>query len=133
METLPFIDEHTAEVDADVDPTWMALKRFWAPRVRGSAPALFVAAWRLEPVAGFAIAEEVPGERLSLRGKHRFSRYELAFELDDIGPGRTRLRARTSAVFPGALGAVYRAAVIGTRGHVLAVSWMLRRIAAAAS
>lgn len=53
--------------------------------------------------------------------------------LDGTGPGRTRLRARTSAVFPGAAGSAYRAAVIGSRAHVLVVAWMLRRIAAAAA
>jgi hypothetical protein len=65
---------------------------------------------------------EAPVE-LALEGSHRFSRYALILRIDDLG-GRSRLRAETRAEFPGPHGRVYRALVIGTRGHVL----MVRRI-----
>ena len=49
------------------------------------------------------------------------------FTLADDARSGTRLGAETWAEFPGIHGRAYRAAVIGTRGHVVAV----RRILAA--
>ena len=79
----------------------------------------------------FEIDETVAPERLVLSGHHPFSQYELVFLLDDAGPGRTTLRAQSWAAFPGLHGKIYRALVIGTGLHVIAVRLMLRRIAAA--
>ena len=59
------------------------------------------------------------------RGRHRFARYELTFRVDPLDDGTCRVRARTSASFPGLRGRAYRALVIGTRGHVLVVRRML--------
>jgi hypothetical protein len=73
---------------------------------------------------------------LALEGEHRFSRYELTFRTDRLAQDRSRLRAETRADFPGPAGRVYRALVIGTRGHVVAVRRMLvatKRHAEAAS
>jgi hypothetical protein len=78
-------------------------------------------------IVGFRVESALAPSRLSLAGQHRFSRYGLTFEIDDLGGGRSRLRAITDAEFPGAAGSVYRALVIGTRMHVVAV----RRILAA--
>jgi hypothetical protein len=50
------------------------------------------------------------------------------FELDDDCSGTTRLRAQTYADFPGVRGRIYRALVIGTRGHVLATNHVLRSV-----
>ncbi|MGK8558534.1 hypothetical protein [Nocardia gipuzkoensis] len=69
---------------------------------------------------------------MAIRGEHWFSKYQLIFELDEEGPSRTRVRARSFAEFPGLPGKIYRALVIGTGGHRMTVRWMLRRIAAAA-
>lgn len=131
MEKLPFVDEHSRLIDADVDAVWRALRGFVGPWVRRPAPAPFRMAWGLEPPSGFAIVDEREGELLSLRGRHRFSRYQLDFVVEPAdASGRTRLRAVTRAVFPGPHGRAYRAAVIGTRMHVLVTRQMLRRIAA---
>ena len=133
METLPFVDEHAQVVDADVATAWGAVEGFVRPWVRRPAPALLARAWGLEPASGFAIAETRPNELLSLRGRHRFSRYQLDFALEPLAGDRTRVRAVTRAVFPGPHGRAYRAAVIGTRMHVLVTRRMLRRIAARAA
>lgn len=77
-------------------------------------------------ILGFRVERAVPGAELALEGRHRFSRYALIFRIHELGPGRSRLRAETRAVFPGAAGRVYRALVIGTHGHVVAVRRMLR-------
>lgn len=84
-------------------------------------PAAGVPETGSDPAAGPDPAE------LALAGRHRFSRYVLTFRIDALGPSRSRVRAETRAEFPGLKGAAYRAAVIGTRGHVLAT----RRIVAA--
>ncbi len=127
MERLPYIDEHRTQVGVTPERAWAAVREVARPFVTGSAPRLFAAAWRLEPASGFAVAEETPPRRLALRGRHRFSRYELAFEVDPT-PGGATVRARTSAVFPGVAGRAYRALVIGTGGHRLAVRRILRQI-----
>lgn len=127
LDPLPFVDEHRARVRATPERTWDAVLRL-ARRLGRPAPAAFAALWRLEPASGFAIAEETPPRRLALRGRHRFSRYELAFVVDP-GPEGVTVSARTSAVFPGIAGRAYRALVIGSGGHRVAVRGMLRRIA----
>ena len=80
-----------------------------------------------DPPSGFEVVEEVPGRLVRLAGRHRFSRYQLLFELDDV-PGGTILRARSYGEFPGLRGRVYRAAVIGTHGHVLATRHLLKQV-----
>jgi hypothetical protein len=61
-----------------------------------------------------------------LRGRHRFSDYSLTFVVDG-----ERVRALTHAAFPGVLGRLYRAAVIGSGGHRIVVKRLLRKIAQA--
>ena len=69
----------------------------------------------------------MPGAELALAGRHRYSDYALVFHLD--GNGRTtRLRAETRARFTGAGGRLYRAAVIGTRGHALVTMRLLTAV-----
>jgi len=76
---------------------------------------------------GFRVDQAEPGRWLAFRGRHRFSRYALTFILDG-----GCLRARTHAAFPGVLGRLYRAAVIGSGAHRLVTRRMRRRIARAA-
>ena len=87
--------------------------------------------WGAEPRTGFEVAREVPNQQLGLAGRHRFSRYLLVFELGDLPGEETLLAAKTYAEFPGLHGGVYRALVIGTRFHVVAVrrmlSWIRKR------
>jgi hypothetical protein len=74
---------------------------------------------------GFHIAVLEEPSELALAGRHRFSDYALVFRLEELGANRTRLRAETRAEFPGVKGRIYRAMVIGTRGHVLATRRLL--------
>jgi hypothetical protein len=80
------------------------------------------------PRAGFEIAERASPDRLTLVGRHRFARYQLAFDLTDAADGTTHLRATTHAEFPGLRGRAYRTLVIGTRAHVVATTRILRSI-----
>jgi hypothetical protein len=109
---LPHVDEHSIEIAADPAATWAAVLRTGE---------------RL-PSRGFRVASKVPREELGLSGHHPFSRYALIFRLDELGAGRTRVRAETRAVFPGPHGRAYRALVIGTRMHVLATRRLLGSI-----
>lgn len=126
------------QIGAGPQATWEALLRVAEGSVSsGGAPTLSrllgcadTTAAGPRPLAagstlpGFHVTAATAPEELSLAGSHRFSNYALLFRLDDLGEGRTRLRAETRAEFPGFKGSVYRALVIGTRIHVL----MTRRI-----
>jgi hypothetical protein len=87
---------------------------------------------------GFVLDEAQPSERFALKGRHPFAVYRWVFELDpelETAPddtANTRVRALTWAEFPGIHGKIYRALVIGTGGHRVAVRWTLKRIAATA-
>ncbi len=125
---LPYVDEHVVEIPASRDVVWAALERHVAASLRRAEAVPLTRLLGTEPRAGFAVAERSPAERLTLAGRHRFSRYTLAFVLADAGPGATQVRARTHAAFPGVHGRVYRALVIGTRAHVLATNHILRSV-----
>lgn len=142
MERPPYIDEIMTSVRSNREQAWDALLSVVRAefsgaaaaslaRLLGAAPARAAGTWP-EPgaaIPGFAVERAHRPERLELRGRHRFSAYVLVFELDDAGPGGTRVRARTYAAFPGRKGRVYRAFVIGSRGHCVLVHRMLRRVA----
>jgi hypothetical protein len=124
---LPYVDEHATTIAAPRGRLWSALSRYAATlgvpdghplgRVLGT-----------EPQAGFEVKESIPETRLTLTGRHRFSRYALVFELADAADDAVLVRAKTYAVFPGLHGKAYRTLVIGTRLHVLATNHMLRTI-----
>jgi hypothetical protein len=122
MERLPYIDEHATTVDANSAATWSALLRVMCrdPHDPSTVPT------------GFVLDEARPPERFALKGRHPFAAYRLVFELHTApgDPGRTRLSARTWAGFPGTHGKAYRALVIGTGAHRVAVRQMLRHVAA---
>lgn len=139
MERLPYIDEHVTDVHASRDQVWAALAGVLRgnlgggtglARVLGCDPARGTPEFdgRIgQAVPGFRVVETDPGRRLALAGRHRFSRYQLTFVLDD-----DRLRAQTHATFPGVLGRLYRAAVIGSGGHRVVTRRLLRQIASRA-
>ena len=131
MERLSYIDEHRTRVGATPERTWDAVVQLARGRLARPAPEAFATLWHLEPASGFAVAEETAPWHLALRGRHRFSRYELAFDVDP-GPDGVTLSARTSAVFPGIAGRAYRALVIGSGAHRLLVRRMLKQIARSA-
>lgn len=131
MEHLPFVDEHHTRVRATSERTWQAVMQLARGALARPAPTVLAALSGLVPPSGFAIAEEDAPRRLVLRGSHRLSRYELAFDIDSQ-PDGVRLTARTSARFPGIAGRVYRALVIGSQAHRVIVCRMLERIARSA-
>jgi hypothetical protein len=122
MERLPYIDEHAITVAANRQETWSAVLRVMCrdPHDPSTVPT------------GFVLDEARPPERFALKGRHPFAIYRWVFELDDAAPQRTHLRAATWADFPGLHGKIYRALVIGTGGHRVAVRSTLKRIAAEA-
>lgn len=140
--SLPRIDEHAIAVGAPGQAVWDAVlhvveRLFAAPRAAAVARALGcrdTAPCGPRPVTagsafpGFHVAAVDAPRELELAGSHRFSRYALIFRLDELSAGRVQLRAETRAQFPGLQGAVYRALVIGTRGHVLMVRRLLTAI-----
>jgi hypothetical protein len=140
---LPWVDEHAIELDATPAVAWPALLRTvegitagrGAPtyaRAVGCADAEAGGPRPLEvgsTVPGFHVAALTPERLLVLRGSHHFSDYALVFRLEPLGGVRTRLIAETRAEFPGVKGRAYRALVIGTRMHVLAVRRVQRGVA----
>lgn len=123
----PLIDEHVISVAATREHVWAGLLRY-AERNLLSGNELLHRLLGTDPPAGFAISGKAPLERLELAGRHRFSRYVLAFELRDAGAGHTRVAARSFAEFPGVHGRIYRVLVIGSRLHVVATRGMLSAI-----
>lgn len=140
-DALPFVDEHGVEVAAPPDPVWESLCRVAEGSFSSSATSRFARLLGCEsteasgphPLAegstipGFAVARAEPGSVLALAGRHRYSEYALVFHLAAEGEG-TRLRAETRARFPGTSGRLYRAAVIGTRAHVLVTMRLLAAV-----
>ena len=122
---LPYVDEHQLVIAAPPETVWAALRSY----VDRSLIKPSLATWLLktQPATGFQVAGEVPLTEVRLTGRHRFSDYELVFSLAQTVDG-TSLSARTYAKFPGTTGAVYRALVIGTGFHVLAVRRMLHTV-----
>ncbi len=125
---LPFVDEHTIRIAASRQLVWTALQRYVATSLRVVEGAALARILGTQPPTGFEVFESRPTERLTLVGRHRFSRYMLAFDLTEASDGITRLRAETYAAFPGVRGRVYRTLVIGTRAHVIATRHVLRSI-----
>jgi hypothetical protein len=140
-DALPFIDEHGVEVAAPPEVVWQSLCRVAEGSFSSAAASRFArwvgceatAAAGPRPLArgstfpGFTVARVEPGAELALAGWHRYSEYALVFRLAE-SDGGTRVQAETRARFPGAGGRLYRAAVIGTRGHVLVTMRLLTAV-----
>ncbi|WFE53743.1 hypothetical protein [Micromonospora sp. WMMD1155] len=141
-DALPHVDEHVTVITAEPDEAWPHLVHvvettFDGPGMRAYARLVGTA----DPVAsgprplaegstipGFRVATAIPGRELTLRGSHRFSTYALVFRLERAGPGRSRLRAETRAVFPGLTGGLYRQLLLRSGGHMLGVRRMLAAV-----
>ncbi|MGA9746144.1 MAG: hypothetical protein WBQ50_01685 [Nocardioides sp.] len=125
---LPYIDAHDVSIAAPRDLVWTTLQRQLSSVSGGQAGNPFTRLLGTDPPGGFEVVEAVVSERLTLVGRHRFSRYRLVFELGDAHDGATHVRAETYARFPGLHGRVYRTLVIGSRAHVLATTHLLRTL-----
>jgi len=139
---LPFIDEFETVVEAPAAAVYLAVAERMARGLDGPGARAFAAllncahrgtSYTVPPAEGqetngFVVARVDEPRALVLEGQHRFATYRLSFFVDPLAEGRSRLRARTDAVFPGFAGAVYRAFVIGSSGHRLLVNRMLHAI-----
>ncbi len=141
LEELPPVDEHGTLVLAPQQVVWEALLAvaagsFSTGMTERGARALGCAQTEASgaidrigsTVPGFIVTRVIEPAVLALEGRHRFSRYGLVFRLEPTKDDRTLLRAETRASFPGLKGGVYRALVIGTRGHVVQVNRILRAV-----
>ena len=140
IEGLPYIDEHAVGVHATERETWDALLETLPDVFDTAATRRFASLLGVEhpegrgelgtigsTIPGFVCARAVEPSVLALLGGHRFSRYALIFRVERAASG-TRLRAETRAEFPETKGRIYRALVIGTRGHALVVRRILRAV-----
>lgn len=141
LEHLPPIDEHSIEVDAPAEASWAALfptlekafngrfSRRYAKRVGADVTCaegdLHHPGGRLP---GFCVTRSIAPVMLALAGEHRFAKYAVVFRIDLLPGQRSCVRLETRAQFLGRRGRLYKAGVIGTRGHVLVVNRMLRAI-----
>lgn len=137
---LPHLDEHAVEIDAGTEVVWAALTRTVGRTLSGAGVQRVARLLGCEPaaasgargtagssLAGFRVEAAEPPRLLVLTGRHRFSRYALVFRVEPDN-GAVRWRAETRACFPGWHGRLYRAAVLGTRGHRFVVRRMLGTI-----
>jgi hypothetical protein len=122
-----YVDEHTRDLDETVPAAWAAVRSFVDDLITRGDDSRLTGLLATDPPAGFAVAEEQPPHLVSLAGRHRFSDYVLDLRVSPTGDG-SRVTAVTYADFPGARGRAYRAAVVGSRGHVLAVRRILTAI-----
>jgi hypothetical protein len=140
---LPYVDEPTIAVAAPPQATWAALlavveRAFGSPgatqlaRLLGCTPSQAAGPRPLDvgsTLPGFEVTLAEPLARLTLAGRHRFSRYALSFRLHPHSGGATLLRAETRAAFPGLHGGIYRELVIGSRAHALLTRRILVAVA----
>lgn len=132
------VDEHAVVIDAARETAWPALLRMvehaGPGRLARFLGCLDTGASGPRPLAvgstvpGFHIVAVEEFAELALAGRHRYSDYELVFRLDDVGDGRSRLRAETRASFPRTSGRLYRTMLVGTRAHVIATRRMLATV-----
>jgi hypothetical protein len=141
IESLPFVDEHHIEIAASPEQVWDALIHVVGGVSEGRkgrpvARALGCAQTEAEgepgeigsTIPGFVVTRSIRPAVLALMGQHRFSRYALIFSIVEKPSGLVLLSAQTRAEFPGGRGRIYRGLVIGTRGHVLVTTSILRSV-----
>jgi hypothetical protein len=127
MEDLPLIDVHSASVAAPPEAVFDALERM-GPRV-GTDPVSrsYARLVGTEDRGAFHVARSERPSTVVWGGSHRFSRFELVWRIEPRN-GQSVLQAETWAAFPGLGGRLYRAAVIGTGGHRVAMRLLLSSI-----
>jgi len=141
LEQLPPIDEHYIEVEAPAEVAYAALfpaieSAFGGKLAQGYCERVGTLETEISgdlhhpggTLPGFTVTRAIAPVMLALTGEHRFAKYAIVFRIDLLPGQRSRVRLETRAQFPSRMGLVYKAAVIGTRGHVLFVNRMLRSI-----
>ena len=126
-----YVDEHARLLPGVPPERAYAAARSFAERLTRTPTGVlgaFTRVWGTEPASGFAIVDDQPPAVVTLAGRHRCSRYEMDLRVDPAAGGSV-VTVVTLADFPGVRGTVYRAALVGSRGHVVAVRMMLRSIA----
>jgi hypothetical protein len=145
LDDLPRIDEHAVTVAAPPGAVWDAVfealgAAFAGPAARAGAALLgcrppAASGWERKAVGsavpGFAVVTAERPHLLVVAGRHRFSRYGIVVRIEPDAAGAV-CRAESRAAFPGLHGALYRQAVVGTGGHVLAVRRLLAEVRHAA-
>lgn len=141
LEDLPAIDEHYIDVYAPAEATYAALfpaiERFFAGKL-AQGYCERIGAMETEKrgdlhhpggtLPGFTVTRAIEPVMLALAGEHRFAKYAVVFRIDLLPEKRSRVKLETRADFTAGKGRIYKAAVIGTHGHVLVVNRMLRAI-----
>lgn len=121
---LPLVDVHSTGIAASPEFVCDALERIGPRLGTDRISAAYGRLVHTEDAGPFHLERvERPG-LVALAGSHRFSRYELRFRIEPDGGGSI-MRAETWAVFPGVGGSLYRAAVIGTGGHRVAMRLLI--------
>ena len=141
IESLPFIDEHYIEIAAKPDEVWDALIRSVSNMAEGRKGRPISKALGCEEtgiegatgeigskIPGFVVTRSVEPAVLALMGQHRFAQYALIFSILEKPSGLMLLSAQTRAVFPGRKGRLYRGLIIGSHGHVIVTTSLLRQI-----
>jgi hypothetical protein len=127
-EDILYLDAYEVEVAAPPEDVWAAIEPTMSAAF-GPRRARTIA-WLLgcDDDGGFRVGRSEPPRALALEGRHRFSRYRLTFEVEPHVAG-SRLRAVTHAEFPGLRGRFYRALVVGSGGHRIVTTRLLKSIA----
>ena len=141
LEELPPIDEHYIDVEAPAEATYAAL----FPTLESALGSKFAHSYcerigaieteahgdRHHPggtLPGVCVTRAIAPVMLALAGEHKYAKYAVVFRIDLLPGQRSRVRLETRAQFAAGKGKLYRAAVVGTRGHILIVNRMLRSI-----
>lgn len=137
--SLPRIDVNSVRVAASAERVWDTLIESIPAGL--AIPSPFLRLIGADPAApagilpevgaaipGFAVTDVVPRRRLTLVGRHHFSRYELLLTVEHASDG-AMLSAYTRAEFPGLLGWGYRLLVIRSGAHRVITRRFLQGIA----
>jgi hypothetical protein len=127
LSELPGIDEHSILVAAHPEAALDAALEVMGRGGAGTRAVTRLLGCRDMELPGFRVASSNPSE-LALEGSHRFSSYSLTFRAEATGEGASLLRAESHAAFPGLTGRAYRALVVGSGGHRVAMRRLLGAI-----
>ena len=133
---LPLIDRHCVDIAAPDEEIWSALGEVLQTGLAGLGVGLIARLLgtqqrslegpALSPgsaIVGFRVMHSDRPRNVVLAGRHRFSRYELAFENDN-----GVLCAITRAEFPGLHGSAYKSFLLKTGVHVASVRRILGKV-----